>query len=325
MKLLVTRTVSFYDPDPWGSEIDVENEAGYINSRVDRLPPRLQRVAGKWYEVRFALRLLRISRKYDGIAVGRYGMWFPVLQRVLGLRKRVVMTDIEWREVKGGRLNRAAALASSAVCCNTKVEIERYSLRYGIPREKFVLVPLAFQRRDLHESSDEGYVFAGGSQGRDWQTLLDAVDGLPYPVEIFTNSKVPRVPSNTTVDFVSRETFYRRMAAASCVVVPLLPEPLRITGTTTWTAAMAMGKVVIVTDPEGARDYMQHGISGFYVRHGDVEGLRQCIGMVMRDPELRKRVGRAAREHAWKEFSPQVFRQRVLAHLAGEPMNRGES
>jgi glycosyltransferase involved in cell wall biosynthesis len=60
---------------------------------------------------------------------------------------------------------------------------------------------------------------------------------------------------------------------------------------------------------------MEHGTSGFYVDYGDVEGLRQCIQRVMSDAGLRRRVGEAARQRAWREFSPEVFRQRVLALL----------
>ena len=60
------------------------------------------------------------------------------------------------------------------------------------------------------------------------------------------------------------------MAAASCVVVPLVGKPLRIPGTTTWTNAMGAGKVAIVTDPLGAHDYMEQAASGF------------CVDMVIR-------------------------------------------
>jgi glycosyltransferase involved in cell wall biosynthesis len=323
MRFLVTRTISFLDDDPWGEGVDVENEAGYVNSRVERFPPKLRGLAQRWYEFQFGLRVLRLSRRYDAVAVGRYGIWLPILQRLLGSRKRVLLTDTEWREVRGGRINHLAALASAAVCSNTRVEIERYSRQYDIPRERFVLVPLAFQKRDIcSETCDQGYVFAGGAQGRDWGTLVRAVDGLPYDVRVFTKDKLPRLPANTTVSYVSRQEYFQRMAAASCVVVPLLPEPLRVTGTTTWTAAMAMGKVVIVTEPFGAPDYMDQGVSGFYVNHGDAEGLRRCIDLVMRDPELRQRVGEAARARAWREFSPEVFRQRILCLLAGEHFPR---
>jgi glycosyltransferase involved in cell wall biosynthesis len=315
-RFLVSRTVTFRDRDPWPGPVDMLDELGYIERRVQKFPRRMHSAAYAWCEFQCALHLLRMCRGYAGVAVGRYGIWFPILRRLLGLNKRVVMMDTEWQEVQGGRLNRAAVLASFAVCCNTRIEIERYSRRYGIPPEKFVFVPLAFQAGDLCEASDEGYIFAGGNQGRDWKTFAPAVDGLGYQVKVFTRNNFPNAPANTTVQHVTRGEFFRQMAAASCVVLPLLPEPLRVTGTTCWTAAMAMGKVVIVTEPYGAPDFMEHGVSGFYLKHGDVEGLRDCIQLVMQNPELRKRVGEAARERAWREFSPDAFRQRVLALLS---------
>jgi hypothetical protein len=321
-RFLVSRTVTFRDRDAWPGPVDMLDELGYIEKRVEKFPVGMHSAAYAWCEFQCALHLLRMCRRYAGIAVGRYGIWFPILRRLLGINKRVVMMDTEWQELQGGRLNRAAALASFAVCCNTRIEIERYSRRYGIPREKFVFVPLAFQAGDLCDASDEGYVFAGGNQGRDWKTLAAAVDGLSCEVKVFTGNSFPDAPANTTVQRVSRSEFFRQMAAASCVVVPLLPEPLRVTGTTSWTAAMAMGKVVIVTEPLGAPDFMVHGVSGFYLKHGDVQGLRDCIQLVMQNPELRKRVGEAARERAWREFSPDAFRQRVLALLTDSQQER---
>jgi glycosyltransferase involved in cell wall biosynthesis len=317
-RFLATRTVTFLDDGPWGPDVDVENEKGYVESRGDRFPGRLCNLAYQWFQFQFALRLLRRCRAYEGVAVGRYGIWFPILHRWLRLPGRVVMTDTEWRVAGSGRLNHAAALASDAVCCNTHAEIERYSRHFRIPIKKFRLVRMAFQRPDIFEATDEGYVFAGGTQGRDWETLLRAVEGLPYPVRILTPSKFPAVPPNVTVERVSRQEYYRRMAAASCVVVPLLPEPLRITGTTTWINAMGTGKVVIVTEPHGAPDYMEQGVSGFYVDYGDSHTLRQRIQHVMSDAELRRRVGHAARERALREFSPEIFRRSVLALLRGD-------
>lgn len=94
-RFLVTRTVSFFAADPWGDNVGVENEAGYVNLRVERLPRKLQRFAQRSYEVQSSLRLLRLCRGYQAIAVGRYGIWFPILQRFLRLKKRIVMTDTE--------------------------------------------------------------------------------------------------------------------------------------------------------------------------------------------------------------------------------------
>lgn len=313
MRILVSRCVSFQDLDPWGEGVDMIDEVENVHKRYRRFSSKWWDPAQMWYEFIFGLRLLWLCRKYDALVVGRHGIWFPVFKHFLGLRQRVVMMDIEWKDPKRGRIDRIASLASFAVCCFTQAEIDRISRYYGIPREKFVLVPLAFQIGDICEASDEGYIFVGGNSGRDWKTLAAAVEGLPYPVQILSNARVPPMPSNVTVGTVSRPEFYRRMARASCVVIPVLQEPIRITGDTTWTNAMAMSKVVIVTDPHGAPDYMEHGVSGFHLEHGNAQALRQTIRLVMEDPRLRERVGAAARERAWREFSPEVFRRRVLA------------
>jgi glycosyltransferase involved in cell wall biosynthesis len=184
---------------------------------------------------------------------------------------------------------------------------------------------MAFQRSDIERwtPSDEGYIFAGGNTDRDWETLLRAVESLPYAVRIYTSTVgLPSVPTNVRVGSVPRDEFYARMAAASCVVVPVKHEALSVRGTTTWINAMGLGKVVIVTEPHGAPDYMEQGVSGFYVGYGDAAALRQCITKVMGDAELRKRVGEAARERASKEFSPEAFRRSVLLLLEGSPKNK---
>jgi glycosyltransferase involved in cell wall biosynthesis len=208
-----------------------------------------------------------------------------------------------------------AGNAASFLCCFTRAEIDRYSEHFRISRDKFRFVPLAFQLSDVDSlvPCDGGYIFAGGNQSRDWETFLRAMDGLSYPSRVFAKMGQPHsVPPNVMLGSASRSEYHAQMASASCVIVPLLREPLRITGITAWTNAMAMGKVVIVTGRDGTSDYLEHGVSGFCVDYGDVEGLRHYVRLVMQDPELRKRVGAAARERAWRDFCPDVFRRRVL-------------
>jgi hypothetical protein len=316
MRFLVARTVTFRDREPWGENVDMSDEIRLVDARGNRLPKSLRAVATRWFQLQHGLQLLWKSRCYDAVAVGRHGVFLPILQRLFGIKRRVVMTDTEWPGIGTGLVNHAAGMSSAAICCNTRWELENLSRRFEIPKEKFRLVLMAFQRPDMREPRDEGYIFAGGDCGRDWNTFVEAVDGLPYEVRVFvTRTKLPRVPPNVTVAAVPRAEYYNQMAAASCVVVPTVHEQLRVTGTTTWINALGMGKVVIATDPCGAPDYMEQGVSGFYVGHGDMEALRRCIAKVMEDAELRKRVGQAARDRAWREFSPEAFRRQVLSLL----------
>ena len=316
-RYLVARTITAYDGDPWRRDVQLVDEVAYVHSRMNKWPDNMRSIVIQWYKLRYAFHLLRECRNYEAIAVGRYGSWFAVLQELFGLHKRIVLMDQEWYSQAGGQLARRAYLSSAAICCNTRIEIERYSQQSGVSRDRFHFVPLAFQARDCRKPSDEGFVFAGGFQGRDWRTLVKAVQGLPYQIRIFTKDVIDSIPSNVTVRTVSREEYFCQMAASSCVVVPVKPELGRITGTTTWTAAMSMGKPVIVTEPLGAPDYMEFGVSGFYVDYGGAAELGRIIDLVMKDPGLRRRVGEAARERAWREFSPEAFRSHVLSLLEG--------
>lgn len=322
-RILVTRTLTFNESRGWRDDVDLIDERRWVNARVGRFPKPLRRWARQWFEFQFGVRLLLSSRGYRAVAVGRYGIWLPVLQRLLRIKRPVVMTDVEWPKLKDGKLNRAAARGSAAVLAFTNVEASRYSRQYRIPREKFALSPAAFQESDIHQVSEGGYIFSGGGQARDWETLAKAVEPLQYPVRAFGYS-VPFVSRNMTVGAVSREQYFIQMAGASCVVITLKPEPLRITGMATWVTAMAMGKVVIVTEPLAAQEYMEQGVSGFYTDYGDWEAVRRCIVQVMDDARLRRRIGQAARERAWKEFSPGAFRSRVLSILDGQVV-KGET
>jgi glycosyltransferase involved in cell wall biosynthesis len=220
--------------------------------------------------------------------------------------------DVEWPKVKRGLFNRAAAHGSQVLCCFTTEEIGRYSHQYRIPLNKFRLVHAPFDNRNLYDSSDGGYIFAGGYQARDWGTFIAAMDGLPYKVKLFTREALNPMTDNVTIEHSNAEGYYRAMANASCVVVPIKPEPMRITGMMTWATAMAMGKTVIVTEPLGAPDYMDHGVSGFVVNYADVNALRNQIIVVMEDIDLRVRIGFEAKKRAWSQSSPNVFRKRVL-------------
>jgi hypothetical protein len=314
-KYLVTRTRT--DPllDPWRPDVDVLDEVTYVDSRVNNFPAGLRNHAQRWFELQFALKLLLQSRKYHGFAVGRCGIWLPILLRLFRQKKPIVLTDTEWRG-GSGTINRLACLSSTAVTAFSREEIRRYCLHFRIPETKFVWQPATYTA--LIQSKDEGYIFSGGNQARDWPTFLEAVSPLAWPVRLVTSSSFSfgPLPSHISVSGpVKPQEFHRIIANASCVVVPTLAEPLRITGMTTWVAAMALGKVVICTEPLAAPDYFVHGVSGFCVDHNDVTGLRKTINMVMQDEQLRSKVGRAAREHALREFSPESFRQRILRLL----------
>lgn len=309
MRYFVSRTVSFFEEGEWSGEVRVHDEHPYINSITDRAPKFLVAAALRWAHVQFALRVLKHSGKYDAFVLGRYGYWFPVFYRG---EKPIVLFDTEFK-TPPGIIDRAACSRAVAVICNTHEEARRAAEHMRLPLEKFRVVPMPYQFSDVWPSEDGDYVFAGGRQGRDWATMLRAVDGLPYKVRIYTCNKLPEdLPRNVSVHWVSRREFYEAGARSACVVVPLLAERFRITGTTTFISSMACGKPVIVTEPFGAPDYMKQGVSGFYCNYGDWRSVREYIVKLMEDRQLRLSVGAAAKRES-ERFSPAQYRKSVLS------------
>lgn len=67
--------------------------------------------------------------------------------------------------------------------------------------------------------------------------------------------------------------------------------------------AMACGLPIVVTDAGGMREAVRDGVEGFVVPVRDVEAMAEALGRLARDPELRRRMGAAARQRVLEEFT----------------------
>lgn len=192
-------------------------------------------------------------------------------------------------------------------------------------------------------------ILAVGSENRDYETLVRAVDGLPARVVIAAGSHWARslatageLPANCEhlsqpLDFAGLRELYRR---AACVVVPL-HDVANQSGVTVMLEAMACGVPVVVTASRGQREVTRgplvramgepdaaatadrgpqvlapsteaFGDSGLYVLPGDVRGLRRALEMVLGDAGLRSRLGTEGRRTAERFFTL----ERYVANLA---------
>jgi glycosyltransferase involved in cell wall biosynthesis len=66
--------------------------------------------------------------------------------------------------------------------------------------------------------------------------------------------------------------------------------------------AQAAGRPVVATDVGGVRFVVRDGVGGYLAGVGDVKVLADRIGRLLADPELRKKMGQAGREHVRHRF-----------------------
>ena len=131
--------------------------------------------------------------------------------------------------------------------------------------------------------------------------LLDGVDEVPGVVAL------DPMPHPLAIEALRRSLF--------SVAPSLLPESFGIVAL----EAAAAGKPGIVSDIGGLSDIVVDGETGFLVAPGDREGLRRALARLCADPELRRRMGEAARERA-KLFSADAIVPRFESayELAGQ-------
>jgi ribosomal protein S18 acetylase RimI-like enzyme len=90
--------------------------------------------------------------------------------------------------------------------------------------------------------------------------------------------------------------------------------------------AAAMGRAMVLTDIRGCREVARHDREALLVRPRDPDALAGAISRLAADPDLRDRLGAAARRRALERFSEARVAERVVAHyrrLAGAPPPAG--
>ncbi len=149
------------------------------------------------------------------------------------------------------------------------------------------------------------YIVAAGLEKRDYDTLVQAVDGLPVGVVIGAGSPWRRggyqrggsrpLPPNVTVSSFDPKQMRALYHRAAFVVVPVTPT-LRACGMNVVLEGWAMGKAVIATRTAGLVDAVTEGVNGMLVEPYDVEGWRSAILRLLSDPGTASELGRAGRE-----------------------------
>jgi colanic acid/amylovoran biosynthesis glycosyltransferase len=126
--------------------------------------------------------------------------------------------------------------------------------------------------------------------------LVEAADGIPLVV-VGDGPLRDRVPA--AWGFVPHEELLRLYGRAAVVAVPSHREGFGVV----CAEAMAHARPVVAGAVGGLLDLVVDGETGVHVQPGDVEALRAALQRLLGDPELRRRLGAAARERVRERFS----------------------
>ena len=275
-----------------------------------------------------ALKLLIHEGDYDAVVTGdlRAGQILGFLRTLFGTRRPVhVQTEITldresdsflWKLKRS--FQRLAFASTDLLVTSALGEVDIYSRRLDIPRERFRFVPFHTNVVDPGSVGEErGYAFSAGRSGRDFEVLARAAQGLDMDLVVvgdLASLEGLTFPSRTKVLFDQPyDRYLELLHGCDFVVVPLTDLP-RSTGQVVILEAMAIGKPVIVTETVGTVDYVKSGENGLLVPPGDAEALAAAMRRFSEDPELRAHFSEKGLEFA-RRHTFRIYVETMLQHV----------
>ena len=231
-----------------------------------------------------------------------------------------------WGDQLGRKLQLIGMRRASAVTAVSKFQAKQLAGDLSVPEESISVIPNPISpgllRQAIEEptkqSKDPVVLYTGRIEYR--KGTLDLLQSIPAVARVFPEVKylVVGARHNSIDDQTLNEAlnqpdvcehielvghvqwqqladWYRR---ASVFVMPSLYETFGISVI----EAMAFGLPVVATNIGGLPEVVQDGVTGILVPPKDPDALAEAVIRLLRDPELRRRLGNAGRERVLSEF-----------------------
>ena len=113
-------------------------------------------------------------------------------------------------------------------------------------------------------------------------------------------------------EYLSHRELRCEYEAAQVCAIALRPN-LHCSGITAALEAMACARPVVVTDTPGMRDYVDDGVTGVLVPHGDVDAMAKAACSLMQDPDRAREIGLNGRRRVEEMFNTDEMAAQIAA------------
>ena len=283
--------------------------------------------------MRAGLRALRKTRKtpYDLVVAwgGQNGFPYALLRSMVGQRQPpLIILSFNLQGILSHFLGlaRFGMRSVSRVVVFTPTEVEQYQRTLSLAPEAISYCPHGwFDPMRWYVPGETltsqalaragNFVFTSGRSYRDYETLARAVEGTDVCVKVSSrpfNLDGLDLPSNMEpLGWLDYRVHQDYLYESSFYVVPL-QSIMFAGGDSSLLAAMSFGKAAVATRSPSTETYLEHGKTGLLVEPGDVEGMRQAILQLWRNPDESARMGKEARRrfeanHTMAKLAERVY------------------
>ena len=282
-------------------------------------------------------RIVRAARSGMLLVLNGFSVVDRLASAVLARRRggpTIILTDCNWKRGVNplDRLWTAAGIRSLrgrnvVFCVDSTETVDIFARIWSVDPSRIRVLHWYHgltEEQLAQKPTHDGPIFSGGRSLRDYRALLSCAPSLSKGVLIAASrSALPAdvpIPPNVRVVTLPHDGFISAMRDASVVVVPLVGAADRSAGETTYLDAMAMGKLTVVTDSVGVRDYVEDGRTVLLVPPGDPAALRSAIEWAL-DPANAMAVNKIrlnAQQRARSDFGQVSHVCQILEIIDGE-------
>ncbi len=181
-----------------------------------------------------------------------------------------------------------------------------------IPRKHVLNLVQAVDRLKKDFPTLSVHIIGSGS-GPYYQRVLDFVESSGLEKQVCFRGQLPQEDVAGTI------------ASSKLLVIPSALESFSMVAA----EAQALGKPVIATTVGAFPERIEDGVTGLLVAPDDIAGLAEAIGKVVSNSEMRREMGRIARERTRACCHPDIVAQKtteaynyILEHAAAERADR---
>jgi glycosyltransferase involved in cell wall biosynthesis len=243
---------------------------------------------------RLLWQLVRRAGAYDVVILngsGHRDQLAAMLLRRLRPRVAIVITDCTWKVEPSGLRRFATRLGIRLMdgprtnyCVLSSAEREMFPETWRVDPGRVFLTHWYVwlsEQEEATEVSERGAVFSGGDSLRDYRPLIEAAGEIDAPVRIATRTEPPvasaSIPSNVRFGPLAQDEYTRELCEASVVVVALAAEGERSAGQNNYLNPVALGKLVVINDATGVRDYLRDRETALIVPSDDAVALAEVL------------------------------------------------
>ena len=214
------------------------------------------------------------------------------------------------------------------VICHSSLEQIRYSNLFKKSHAIFIFIPYGLHINGRNNRDDfvnsksisHPYILTAGRSGRDYATLLTAIEPLEIQLHVVCDNEKTLAnlhhSQRVTVLKSCYDTEYvNELRNALFVVIPLGVNDISA-GQMVLIQAMAFAKPTIVTRTATIEEYVSDGVQSLLVAQGDVIGLRKSIKTLLSDKKLADHLSTNALTSFENRFCMQAYVQNLVKCIA---------